>query len=71
MSIPAALLRAILAAPADDTPRLVYADYLEEHGDPARAAFIRTQIALARVPEYDPVWAAARLRHDEAIDGTP
>jgi uncharacterized protein (TIGR02996 family) len=29
----AALLRAIVAHPDDDTPRLVYADWLEEHGD--------------------------------------
>lgn len=36
-----ALLRAVLAAPADDTPRLVYADWLDENGQPERAAFIR------------------------------
>ena len=33
----AALLRAICTTPADDTPRLVFADYLDEHGDPDRA----------------------------------
>ena len=43
-----ALLRAVLAAPDDDAPRLVYADWLDEHGDPARAEFIRVQIELAR-----------------------
>ena len=31
MDTEAALLRAIIAAPADDLPRLVYADWLEEH----------------------------------------
>lgn len=41
-----AFLQAILAAPDDDTPRLVYADWLEERGDP-RGEFIRVQIALA------------------------
>jgi uncharacterized protein (TIGR02996 family) len=40
-------LRAILAAPADDAPRLVYADWLEESARTARAAFIRVQCALA------------------------
>jgi uncharacterized protein (TIGR02996 family) len=29
-----ALLQAVLASPDDDTPRLVYADWLEERGDP-------------------------------------
>jgi uncharacterized protein (TIGR02996 family) len=36
-----ALLRAIIENPADDAPRLVYADWLDEHGDPDRAEFIR------------------------------
>ncbi|HKB05654.1 MAG TPA: TIGR02996 domain-containing protein [Gemmataceae bacterium] len=43
-----ALLEAVLAAPADDAPRLVYADWLDEHGEPAQAAFIRAQLELAR-----------------------
>ena len=44
----AALLAAIRAAPADDAPRLVYADWLDEHGQPERAEFIRLQCELAR-----------------------
>jgi uncharacterized protein (TIGR02996 family) len=43
-----ALLRSVLAAPDDDAPRLIYADWLDEHGDPARAEFIRAQVELAR-----------------------
>jgi uncharacterized protein (TIGR02996 family) len=43
-----ALFRAILANPDDDAPRLVYADWLDEHGDPDRAMFIRAQVQLAR-----------------------
>src|SRR4051812_11357698 len=43
-----ALLAAVFARPADDAPRLVYADWLDEHGEPAQAAFIRAQIELAR-----------------------
>lgn len=48
-----ALLEEILARPEDDVPRLVYADWLDEHGGPAdqaRAEFIRLQIALASLP---------------------
>lgn len=37
----AAFLRAIAANPDDDTPRLVFADWLEEHGEPERAEFVR------------------------------
>jgi len=45
------LLAAILAAPADDNVRLVYADYLQEQGASSRAEFIRVQVELARGPE--------------------
>jgi uncharacterized protein (TIGR02996 family) len=43
-----ALLEAVFSNPADDAPRLVYADWLDEHGEPAQAAFIRAQVALAK-----------------------
>jgi uncharacterized protein (TIGR02996 family) len=43
------LLQDILEHPDDDAPRLVYADWLEEHGDPDRAEFIRVQIEAARL----------------------
>ena len=46
-----ALLRAICENPDDDAPRLIYADWLDEHGDARQAEFIRVQIELARVPE--------------------
>ena len=52
-------LNAILDAPDDDAPRLLFADWLEERGDPDRAEFIRVQIALARQPAAD---GAAALR---------
>jgi uncharacterized protein (TIGR02996 family) len=42
-----AFLAAIIAEPDEDTPRLVAADFLEENGDPERAAFIRAQVGLA------------------------
>jgi uncharacterized protein (TIGR02996 family) len=47
-------LRAIGADRDDDTPRLVFADWLDEHGQPERAEFIRVQCALARLPDGDP-----------------
>jgi uncharacterized protein (TIGR02996 family) len=48
-----ALLNAIIAAPDDDLPRLVYADWLEEQGRSEGAEFIRLQCELARVG-FDP-----------------
>jgi uncharacterized protein (TIGR02996 family) len=40
---------AIAANPADDLPRLVFADWLDENGDPARAGFIRDHVQLAKL----------------------
>lgn len=42
------LLASVLASPADDTPRLVYADWLTENGDPDRGEFIRLQCEAER-----------------------
>lgn len=53
----AAFQRAVAADPADLTTRLVYADFLEETGDPAhaaRAGFIRAQIEADGLPRNDP-----------------
>jgi uncharacterized protein (TIGR02996 family) len=56
----AALIAAIRAARDDDLPRLVYADWLDEHGQPDRAEFIRLQCWLSAHPmshpEWEPVW---------------
>src|SRR5262245_43795788 len=41
-------LDAILADSDDDAVRLVFSDWLEEHGESARAEFIRVQIELTR-----------------------
>lgn len=41
------LLRAILEEPGDDARRLVYADWLEEQGQDARAEFVRVQMEFA------------------------
>jgi uncharacterized protein (TIGR02996 family) len=53
MSLHAAFLKDIAANPEDDAPRLVYADWLDENGDPDRATFIRTQCRLASMGKYD------------------
>jgi uncharacterized protein (TIGR02996 family) len=44
-----AFLAAIVENPDDDTARLVAADFLEENGEPDRAAFVRVQVELARL----------------------
>jgi uncharacterized protein (TIGR02996 family) len=49
----AALLRTICESPDDDLPRLVYADWLDEHGRADRAEFIRVQCEAARLITYD------------------
>src|SRR5262245_37162751 len=50
MAVEEGFLQAILKAPDDDAPRLIYADWLEERGDP-RGEFIRIQCELARMSE--------------------
>ena len=47
-----ALLKAVADSPADDLPRLVAADWLDDRGDPERAEFIRLQCAVEA--EADP-----------------
>jgi uncharacterized protein (TIGR02996 family) len=44
----AELLAQVYAAPDDDAPRLVYADWLQQHGDPLRGELIALQIERAR-----------------------
>jgi uncharacterized protein (TIGR02996 family) len=45
-----AFIEAIATNPDEDTPRLVFADWLQEHGEERRAEFVRIQCALARRP---------------------
>src|SRR5262245_29511875 len=53
-----AFLEDVVAHPDDDAPRLIYADWLDDHGrseaDRDQAAFIRVQCRLARLGEDDP-----------------
>jgi uncharacterized protein (TIGR02996 family) len=60
-----AFLQAILADPDDDAPRLIFADWLEEHGGPAgaaRAELIRIQCRLAAVTVPEPLRQQLRVQ---------
>src|SRR5262245_10292110 len=63
-----AFLKAICDEPDEDSHRLVYADWLDEHGDPGRAEFIRVQIELARMQGDDPRRPAYARRECELLD---
>lgn len=67
----AALLAAIVADPDEDTPRLVYADWLEETGEPsnvARAHFIRTQIHLEHTDPKSAVYDEMKALEARILD---
>jgi uncharacterized protein (TIGR02996 family) len=64
-----AFLRAIAENPEDDTHRLVYADWLEEHDQSERAELIRVQIALVDPPEDRAAYRALRAREAALLDG--
>lgn len=49
----AEFLSVIVSNPDDDTARLVFADWLEEHGEPERAAYIRLRILGPRAAGLD------------------
>jgi uncharacterized protein (TIGR02996 family) len=60
-------LRAICENPDDDAPRLVYADWLDEHGDAERAEFIRLQIKLVARTASEEELIQDRQRCDELL----
>jgi uncharacterized protein (TIGR02996 family) len=66
-----ALVRAIIESPDDDAPRLVYADWLDEHGQPERAEFIRLQCEQSNLildpPESYDRYTAIGLRCGELL----
>lgn len=49
-----ALLRGVFQDPDDDTPRLVFADFLEENGETERAVLVRLQCEHAREKARSP-----------------
>jgi uncharacterized protein (TIGR02996 family) len=50
-----AFINTIRAAPDDDSPRQVYADWLEEQGD-SRAEFLRVHLAIANDRFNESLW---------------
>jgi len=62
-----AFLTTIIASPDDPLPRLVYADYLEEHSKPEQAAYLRIQCELARLPADDPRRAMLEAREQDLL----
>jgi len=60
------LLRAIIEQPENNQLRLIYADWLEERGDP-RAAFIRVQISLQAAEARSPQWRELKHREHQLL----
>jgi len=78
-----AFIRAIVDAPNDDAPRLIYADWLDERGDP-RGEYLRAETEWAKPwrereqPKYsahvwdlatllDPIWVARVSRPPKGV----
>jgi uncharacterized protein (TIGR02996 family) len=59
----AELKQAVIANRDDDTPRLIYADWLDENGQSDRAAFIRAQVEAASAVPFS---LSARKAHRRA-----
>src|SRR5437867_4536323 len=66
MSQDEGFLRAIIEEPDDVGLRLIYADWLEERGDP-RGEFIRVQCQLEELKEYDPRFKELKAREGELL----
>ena len=64
-----AFLEAIRDDLGDDLHRLAWADWLEEHGQAERAAFVRAQLRLERLPEGDPERDALEDEADDLLEG--
>src|SRR3954466_406396 len=62
------LLRAVMNSPDDDAPRLEYASWFENRGEPERGEFIRVQCALDTMPADDPRRPALRAREAELLE---
>jgi anti-anti-sigma factor len=63
-----AFLETIRDEPEDDAVRLIYADWLDEQGQPERAEFIRLQIERARLPADSPQMPGMCAREREFLD---
>src|SRR5579872_1651126 len=61
-------LDAIFARYHDDGPRFIYADFLDDAGDPSRAELVRVQVALARMTEDHPQHADLKNQEVELLE---
>ena len=66
---PCGSLAAIAAHPEEDTPRLAYADWLDEHGFPIRAEFIRIQCEIDKLKDLASNSYLANLATSAIWDG--
>src|SRR4051812_10743016 len=71
MTNAAAFLQAIREEPDDDALRLVFADWLDDNGQPEQAELIRLQCRLARLGEDDPECAGLERRQRELLTSPP
>src|SRR5205823_4967842 len=60
-------LRDIVETPDEDAPRLIFADWLEDHGQPERAELIRVQCELARPSTSTPRQDELRAREKKLV----
>jgi uncharacterized protein (TIGR02996 family) len=67
MSEETAFLEALKSEPANDTTRLIYADWLDEHGS-LKSRYLRLVCELARLPQEEMLGS---LLHDEMFALTP
>jgi uncharacterized protein (TIGR02996 family) len=68
----AAFLRAVLDDPDDDAPRLVFADWLDDNDRADKAAFVRLEVELSRLPRLSKRFREIRdelFRLDDLIGG--
>lgn len=69
-----AFLAAIRASPVDDTARLVYADWLDEHDEPdaeTKSHYLRLEVQLGSLPKDSPERARLILRLRKLAGGLP
>jgi uncharacterized protein (TIGR02996 family) len=62
-----ALCRAVVKQPEDDLPRLLAADWLEEHGQSERAEYIRVQLEFAKEPTPALRWRERTLWNQPSV----
>jgi uncharacterized protein (TIGR02996 family) len=53
-------MQGIIDHPDEDVPRLVFADWLEEHGEPDLARYVRLLCESDRLPREDARWAGVQ-----------